>query len=683
MSLASLKKRLRRFLNPSIKGKFTNALLEAIATGDEFNEQNILAVKEQLFIATATGQFLDRLMSGIGINRPPGVGISDDLFRQIGIQQTSNKLVTNIFLDVLEIFYGADAIRANVLSGRPQGYRITDGMTLIIQVDNNTLPLLVTFRTSDFTNIANASAIEIANVISRTSFNSGYTLTAEAILDAETGLSHVQLMSGTKGPKSVITVLGGSAQNVLRFPEEKQAIAKVGTQFTTSFSGPYVRFTWTAGPSPALAFVNPGDYVNIYGAGYLSSNQGTFTVQNVQDGPMGNAFFEIINPSFVPQGPVTLSQVPGASQHGTVTSTAFLQAAPTGAVRSSNVVTVTTQANHGFSMSQKVTIVGVDNTSFNGTFTITGIPTLNSFTYSQLGVNASSGGGQASVSYVIQPINGAQRSGGISTINLTTTHNLVAGQTVDIEGVDDSSFDGVNTILSVGATSITYTQDASNDVTFFNPARQVIQKLTRYASVYEASPYEIVVFLPATTKIVKRTLQGSWHVHNSASEKTFISAYVYDPTSGFPITKTGTQLTETIFTGQLKTVTFGTNTADFPDGEGFLVFDWGTSNQEGPVKYLGRPSTGSLLLDPSYKFQKTHAAGSDVTLLKDRKPYKPKVDGSDYATYLTGTINGRIEAQKLIETLKAAGIFLNVIIVYPKGPGLHDVEGYVYAGDFV
>lgn len=678
-----IKKRLRSYLNKSRKGKFTTALLEMLASGDEPNENMILAVKEQFMIATAYSTFLEQIMSGIGVTKPPGVGISDDLFRQIGIKQTASKLVTNIFLDVLEIFYGADSIRANVRSGRPQGYVFTDGMTLQIKVDNVPDILLVTFETEFFTNIANATATEVANVVSRSAFNSGYSITAEAVEDSETGLFYVQLVSGTKGPRSSITILGGSAQNILRFPTDKQATPKVGTQFTMSFSGPYVRFTWTSGASPELSFVNPGDYVNIYGSNFLESNQGSFTVENVQDGAMGSAFFDIINPSFVPQAPAILNQVGGASGSGSITTTSFIQAAPIGVARASNIVTITTTSPHGFSVGQKVTISGIDNTSFNGTYTITGTPIATQFTYSQLGVNASSGNGQASVSYSIAATpSGAVRAGGITTITTTTAHNLAIGQSVAILGVLDSSFNGTFTITSIGVNSFTYVQDASNDVVFFYPERQTIQKLTRYATVYEVSPYEVTVFMPATTKIVKRTLKGSWHLHNSSLDSTFTSAYTYDTTSGFPVTKTGTKLIEEIFAGQLKTVGFGTDTSGFPDSEGFLVFDWGTSNQEGPIKYLGRPSTGSLLLDPSYKFQKTHEIGSDVRLLKDRKPYKPRADGSDYPTYLTGTIGGRVEAKKLIEKLKAAGIFLNIVVVYPKGPGLHDVENYVYAGDF-
>ena len=61
--------------------------------------------------------------------------------------------------------------------------------------------------------------------------------------------------------------------------------------------------------------------------------------------------------------------------------------------RVSNVVTVTTTLDHTFKTGQVVTIAGVTTSSFNGTFTITGTPTLTTFTYAQSGTNASSSGG--------------------------------------------------------------------------------------------------------------------------------------------------------------------------------------------------------------------------------------------------------------------------------------------------
>lgn len=56
---------------------------------------------------------------------------------------------------------------------------------------------------------------------------------------------------------------------------------------------------------------------------------------------------------------------------------------------SSNIATLTTAASHGFTSGQVVVITGVDAT-FNGTYTITGIPSVNSFTYAKEASNVSS-----------------------------------------------------------------------------------------------------------------------------------------------------------------------------------------------------------------------------------------------------------------------------------------------------
>ena len=54
-----------------------------------------------------------------------------------------------------------------------------------------------------------------------------------------------------------------------------------------------------------------------------------------------------------------------------------------------NVVTLTTAANHGFTTGKKVTIAGV-GTPFNGVYTITGTPTTTTFTYAKTNANITS-----------------------------------------------------------------------------------------------------------------------------------------------------------------------------------------------------------------------------------------------------------------------------------------------------
>jgi hypothetical protein len=55
----------------------------------------------------------------------------------------------------------------------------------------------------------------------------------------------------------------------------------------------------------------------------------------------------------------------------------------------SNVATITTSADHGYSVGDSVTVAAVGNTALNGTFTITAI-TLNTFSYAKTNANISS-----------------------------------------------------------------------------------------------------------------------------------------------------------------------------------------------------------------------------------------------------------------------------------------------------
>jgi YVTN family beta-propeller protein len=200
--------------------------------------------------------------------------------------------------------------------------------------------------------------------------------------------------------------------------------------------------------------------------------------------------------------PVAVTVVPNASVQFTaqVSGAAVIAIATSnGAVRAGNVVTITTTTPHGFSVGQTVTISGVTDTSFNGTFTIVSVPSTTTFTYAQTAANATSGSGAASSNAVTWAVNdvaggnstfgtitsggvytapstlppattvsivagtGARRSSNIVTITTSTAHNLNNGQVVVISGVADTSFNGTFTITSVpSTTTFTLTQSGAD-----------------------------------------------------------------------------------------------------------------------------------------------------------------------------------------------------------------------------
>ncbi len=173
--------------------------------------------------------------------------------------------------------------------------------------------------------------------------------------------------------------------------------------------------------------------------------------------------------------------------------------ASNGAARATNVVTITTTMAHGLSAGQTVVIAGVGDSSFNGTFTVSTVPSTTTFTYAQTGTNATSGGGTVSAGTVKWFVNnveggnpasgtistlglytapsttpppattvnitstGAVRANNVVTITTTAAHNLVIGQVATISGVTDASFNGTFTIASVpSTTTFTFSQVGSN-----------------------------------------------------------------------------------------------------------------------------------------------------------------------------------------------------------------------------
>lgn len=82
-----------------------------------------------------------------------------------------------------------------------------------------------------------------------------------------------------------------------------------------------------------------------------------------------------------------------------------------------------------------------------------------------------------------------------------------------------------------------------------------------------------------------------------------------------------------------------------------------------------------VLLDPSNQYTKNHQAGSDITQLSSADAYTPSEDGLDFPMYTTGTAQGRIYAQEVIDAITALGIKMEIKIIYPSGIGLGNQGG--------
>jgi hypothetical protein len=293
------KQRLRQYLNPSIRGKNTEATLKALAGGPLHLIDNVEAVNDQLYIVTAQGRYLDELLAGRNLTRPDNVGLSDEVFRSIGIEVSTRKQVVDLIHEILRVMYGEEFVRATVQSQELETYNLDDGDTLIIQYDDQQ-PVEVTFTTNQFTNINAATAQEVADAVTKEIRRLGRNGAAIAKDDGIGG--YIVLISETNGPSSTIRVLGGRAQNKLKFSEIRPTAGVAATQWTlTQEPGGIIRATWSGGPNPFIGVVNKNDYVNIYGSAFDVANRGTFTITDVSGGLVGDAYVEWENPAGIPE----------------------------------------------------------------------------------------------------------------------------------------------------------------------------------------------------------------------------------------------------------------------------------------------------------------------------------------------------------------------------------------------
>lgn len=513
-------KRLRSYLNPYIKGPTTDAILESLAEGNAaYLINNVRAVNDQLYIATAAGRYLDERLADAGITRPPAVGLSDDVFRQIGIEVKNRKQVRDLIHNLLNAIFGDESVRATNASRAFEPYDLNDGDTLLVNFDDkDTIP--ITFTTSQFQNINAATAQEVADAITKTLRSLGYTQTAVAKDDGNG--PYVMLISDTIGPASSVTVMGGRAQNELLFDAPVAAGGNMSTQWTLSLQpGGVLRFTWTGGANPQLGKLTPGNYVNIFGGGFAATpNEGSYNITNAVGGLAGSSYFEVMNP---------------------------------------------------------------------------------------LGT---------------------------------------AG--VFVQGADDA-------------------------VLFFNPVRKTLASRLSFAAVYQPTARMLQIFLPAATKVVRRNRSGSAHLHDPADPVSLLPGqlgpYIFDTAQPFTVSHIGTTLTGNVDESSPRVIPVA-DSSQFPDTQGNIILGYGSSKQEGPIPYIARPSTNTLLLSPAYTIKNSHPSGTDVALVSEKAAPNVSRDGLDFPFYITDVVSGRVYAQDLINSVAATGINIVFTILYPADIGL-------------
>lgn len=279
---------LRKHLSSAMVGPNWNGLIAALASGDKTNSDNAQAAFDQLFLSTASGRYLDREAANVGLSRPAGVGLSDEVFRSLAIKGSTVKTTAQSILDILQVFYGEDAVRAYGETKASSTFGLTDGDELLVLLDGIT-PVKIVFKASDFALIGAATASEVAAAITRGLALFKVKAFAVASMDAVSGVPTVRLYSGSLGLGSSVQVTGGRAQLALSFSDRLAtytgniALADNYSWAITSPSVGVTRFSVTklvTGLKLNLSTVEEGDYIILEVPG-VAVPSGQYTIQAV------------------------------------------------------------------------------------------------------------------------------------------------------------------------------------------------------------------------------------------------------------------------------------------------------------------------------------------------------------------------------------------------------------------
>ena len=274
---------LRRFFNPALTGPTWDNLLEAIEqSGLVPHWNNARALLDQAYLTSASGDYLLRRAGEVGVVPPPGVGMSDEVFRDLALTLSTRRLTQNALDQLLEACYGPDACRAVATTSLAEPFSLQDGDEVWLRVQES-LDIIVKFRIHQFDRIAVATADEVAAAFNH-NFSELSTPAYARVVNDPTG-QLVSIFSSARGLAGSIRVVGGRGAVQLGLPTNvfPAAAAPFGTWNVgrSPDHGEYTRFSLLNPTSYDLQLLQAGDLAFVYGQEFDSSLFGAHEIKTV------------------------------------------------------------------------------------------------------------------------------------------------------------------------------------------------------------------------------------------------------------------------------------------------------------------------------------------------------------------------------------------------------------------
>lgn len=726
------------------------ALVEALGEADQDTADLVAEVRKQFFVKTASRPYLDRLAANNKIARPRLVGMDDPSFRQyIPVLSYQPKQVKLIIDQLLDIFFFKESTTAFITSQNFSPFDLDDGWELELLIDEQYSDRIV-FKSSDFTDINNATAKEIVASINR---QAKYCY-ATAYYDSITKNTFIRLFTKTVGSKGSIRILGGRSNVSLRF---NGFIFSAGngnnTQWTVTKVGDQATFQYTAGTSPNINQLTAGnivivDLLNNVGSFKINSVDlvnNSFTVTNLFATPGAytqtndNQVKFIQDKKYVaytnPRRAMTWETSPGEITVEMPTSPPVVKRSLKGSIHVNGAFSQMSNRDSNTSL----TLTDAFQFPESGSFFLEPVEEIQSriLTISENTVITKKQ--NTRLEYGLQKYEYTSRvalatvgdivEGSSQITNLSSVVGLAIGQQVKMDGVPGyarvESISGNTVNISFPATT-TATAAAvkflGNQLTGISPNLPALSSLNEFTLSSLSRSSNIVT---ATTSaphgykvgeivIISGTSggPGNWNgsfkiatvstnsftysqvdangsavtlgqsrveragLSNSGSKVIVTDAvndsisritgsYIWDLAAPFVLSSKSGESVDSIQAGKIvRLLEIGPN--DLDDSGGFVIFNYGRNNQEGPVRYLYKPTPTTLAIDPSYTFAKSHAIGSPIVAVGKRGPHPMSGRALEYPAYITDPSEARVILQELIRSVKSAGIFVNFLVRFPE-----------------
>lgn len=664
------------------------ALVEAIGQADQDSLELIEAVRQQMFIKTAKRPYLDRLGTASLVQRPRFVGMDDPTFRRfVPVMAYNPKQVKLILDELLDIFFFKDATTAFSATTTYEPFNLKDGWELEYEIDSY-IKERIEFREEEFSSITSATASEIVSAINRQA-SSSYAIAFE---DGITKEVSVRIFTNTVGAKGAVTITGGRANIGLQFDGyNKEAGQGVATEWNITKVGDTVTMAFTGtGGSPKIEEIAAGDVViidrigntgsflieevdvvnNLFKFKSLFATPETFAISATSDVKFmslvkNNVYLRDrravvwqVSPGEVivelpPSPPVVKRNRKGAAHINGIVSpvVSFNRTLSNMTIAKPDLFPTTGGQFYFIPENEILTYFPVegDTTAFNYKGRLSS--ELPVYTYASKVGNLIQGitpslPTESSVNQ-FSLISADRDSNNTITATTTAPHNYEVGKYIIIDGATLGSGIGSDVNGTWRVTAI------------LSPTQFEAYSFGGPSGSRSSTGGTVRMEKPASS-----TIGGLVMLRSAQTDPRKVGPYLWSDDSDFVLSSLTTNLIAPIKAG-LTQKNIQVQANDIPSAEGQLIFDFGTENQEGPVRYFYKPSSSTIAVDPSYVFKKNHSAGSAVTMIRRRGAIRFQGLGAERAAYITDPAAAREVLKELMQRVKSVGIFLNFLIRYP------------------